>query len=73
MERRSAYRSGRHQPEHRIFRLQRRAPSGIWHEKAPGASQDRLGVAQKALIGIVTGAEAVGVGMELRKEGIEFA
>jgi hypothetical protein len=62
-----------HQPEHRVFRQHRRPLSGIWHDKSAGTAEGRLGVAQEALVGVVTRAEAVGVGMELRKYGIELA
>src|SRR5882762_5580996 len=62
-----------HQPEHRVFRQLRRALAGIGDEEAARAAQGRLSMAQQALVAIVPGAQAVGVGMELGKERIELA
>src|SRR5262249_5446929 len=42
-------------------------------EKAARTAERRLEVASEALIGVVTSAQAVGVGMELWKDRIEFA
>src|ERR1700724_2288994 len=61
------------QAEHRVFRRQRRALAGVGDEEAARAAQGRLGMAQQALLGIVPGTQAVGVGMELRKDRIELA
>ncbi len=63
----------RHQPEHWVFRLHRRALSGIGDEKSARATQRRLGVAKEALVSIVMRTKPIGVGVELREYRIKFA
>src|SRR5262249_25525585 len=62
-----------HQAKQRVFRWLRRALAGIGDDEAARAAQGRLGMAQQALVGIVPGTEAIGVGVELREYRIELA
>src|SRR5262249_30713329 len=63
----------RNELEHWIFRPQRRALARIWNKEPARTTQCRLGVTQKALLGVVPGSKAVGIGVELWKGRIEFA
>src|SRR5215475_245863 len=62
----------RHQAEQRVFRHLRRALAGIWDEEAARAAERRLGMAQQALVGVMAGAETVGIGVELRENRVEL-
>src|SRR5258707_1189817 len=63
----------RYQAEQRVFRQHRRPLSGIGHEEPARTAERGLGMAHKALVGIVARAKAVGIGVELREYRIEFA
>jgi hypothetical protein len=63
----------RDEPEQWIFRQSRDRLAGVGHDEPAGAAEGRLGMAQEALVGVVPCAEPVRVGVELRKERIEFA
>src|SRR5512133_1828097 len=47
--------------------------AGVGNEEASRASQGRLRVTGKTLVGVVAGAKSVGVGMELGENRVEFA
>src|SRR4249920_1645194 len=63
----------RHQVKLRVLSLLWLLATGIRNEEATRSSEHRLCMAGKALIRIVPGSQAVGVGVELGKYRIEFS
>src|SRR5258708_39554690 len=63
----------RNQPELRILRRLRNSVARIGNDKPTRTTQDRMSVAHKALIGIMPGAQPVGIGANLGENGIQFA
>src|SRR5215831_8751174 len=63
----------RNQPKLRVFRRQRLCVSRIRHEEPTRSTQRRLSMAGEALIGVVAGAQSIGIGVQLREGRIELA
>ena len=63
----------RDKPEHRVLRQHRIGAAGVGHDEPARSAQGRLGMTQKALVGIVPRAEAIGIGVELGEEGVQLS
>jgi hypothetical protein len=63
----------RYQVKLRILRLPRSRVGRIRNKEAPGSAKRRLSVARETLVGVVPRSQAIGIGVKLRKHGIELA
>jgi hypothetical protein len=58
------------EPELRILRRLRNSIAWIGNDESSGTTQDRVSVTDETLIGVVPSAQPVGIGANLRKDGI---
>jgi hypothetical protein len=62
--------SMRNEPKLRILRRLRKGIAWIGNDESSGTTKDRVSVTDEALIGVVPSAQPVGIGSNLRKDGI---
>src|SRR6266542_1314355 len=58
------------EPELRILRRLRDSIAWIGNDEPSGTAKDRVSVTDEALIGVVSSAQPVGIGANLREDGI---